>query len=296
VSLGDFGLCNSMVLRYLTKSRFKLGLECPTKPYYTNKPEYKNTKLEDTFLEALAEGGFQVGELAKLKYPGGLDIETLDYDESLAITNKELEKDKATLYEAALKYEDLFIRVDILKKANDFIEIIEVKAKSYDQPDLEKAPFLDGRSKKVKKIVGKWAPYLYDIAFQYYVATKAFPDKTIIPKLLLVDKSKQTVTEGLNQRFKITKENGRKKILLCSEISQEDYNNEILKEINVKEYIDIIFDTEINYGDQSRSFEDYVKFLSGIYKEDTKAEVFISGSWNYRGHRRSKDIIHFKSI
>ena len=26
--------------RYLTKSRFKLALECPTKLYYTGKPEY----------------------------------------------------------------------------------------------------------------------------------------------------------------------------------------------------------------------------------------------------------------
>ena len=172
--------------RYLTKSRFKLGLECPIKLFYIKKEEYKDQKQEDTFLEALAEGGFQVGELAKYKYPGGVDIETLDYDESLEVTNKELEKDKATIYEAAVRYDDLFIRVDVLKKTNAFIEIIEVKAKSYEMVDLEKDPFIDQRTKKVKKLNGKWAPYLYDIAFQYYVATKAFPGKTIIPKLLLV--------------------------------------------------------------------------------------------------------------
>ncbi len=49
--------------RYLTKSRFKLALECPTKLYYTAKAEYGNTKEHDEFLQALAEGGFQVGEL-----------------------------------------------------------------------------------------------------------------------------------------------------------------------------------------------------------------------------------------
>lgn len=43
--------------RYLTKSRFKLAMECPTKLFYTGKDnEYKNTKGDDEFLESLAEG------------------------------------------------------------------------------------------------------------------------------------------------------------------------------------------------------------------------------------------------
>ena len=51
-----------MINRYLTKSRFKLAMECPTKLYYTGKGEYINQDLDDPFLLALAEGGFQVGE------------------------------------------------------------------------------------------------------------------------------------------------------------------------------------------------------------------------------------------
>ena len=51
--------------RYLTKSRFKLAAECPTKLFYTGKDKvYRNTKQEDSFLAMLAEGGYQVGELA----------------------------------------------------------------------------------------------------------------------------------------------------------------------------------------------------------------------------------------
>ncbi|WP_333596780.1 hypothetical protein [Chryseobacterium flavum] len=56
----------------LTKSRFKLGLECPNKLFFTSKKEYANTKVEDTFLKALAQGGFQVEELARLGYPQGV--------------------------------------------------------------------------------------------------------------------------------------------------------------------------------------------------------------------------------
>jgi len=71
--------------RYLTKSRFKLATECPTKLFYTGKSQYANQNLDDSFLLALADGGFQVGDLAKCYFPGGHDIKTLDYDEALKI-------------------------------------------------------------------------------------------------------------------------------------------------------------------------------------------------------------------
>jgi hypothetical protein len=84
---------NSATPRYLTKSRFKLGMECPTKLFYTNKESlYGDGKMDDAFLAALAEGGFQVGELAKAYFPDGALIETLDYDEALAQTNELLQR------------------------------------------------------------------------------------------------------------------------------------------------------------------------------------------------------------
>jgi len=45
------------MIRLLTKSRYKLGLECPNKLFYTRKKEYANTQTDDSFLEALAQGG-----------------------------------------------------------------------------------------------------------------------------------------------------------------------------------------------------------------------------------------------
>lgn len=39
-----------------------LAVECPTKLYFTGKDtEYQNLMKEDSFLEMLADGGFQVG-------------------------------------------------------------------------------------------------------------------------------------------------------------------------------------------------------------------------------------------
>ena len=43
--------------RYLTKTRFKLAVECPTKLFYTSKASvYADIKQEDEFLQALAQG------------------------------------------------------------------------------------------------------------------------------------------------------------------------------------------------------------------------------------------------
>jgi hypothetical protein len=55
----------TMKARYLTKSRFKLGLECPTKLYYTKNAEYHDNQESDPFMQALAKGGYQVCEYSR---------------------------------------------------------------------------------------------------------------------------------------------------------------------------------------------------------------------------------------
>jgi len=74
--------------RYLTKSRYKLGLECPNKLYYTKKKVYSNQKLDDSFLQALASGGFQVEELARMHYPEGILVEDKKSDETYNYEDK----------------------------------------------------------------------------------------------------------------------------------------------------------------------------------------------------------------
>jgi len=72
-------------MKPLTKSRFKLGLECPNKLFFsTTKAEYANKKIEDSFLQALAQGGFQVEALARLQYPAGVFVgaENYEYDKA----------------------------------------------------------------------------------------------------------------------------------------------------------------------------------------------------------------------
>src|SRR5690606_32733264 len=118
--------------RYLTKSRFKLALDCPTKLFYTRKEEYENQSETDSFLEGLAQGGFQVEELARMYYPKGMAIlgDDWNYDLLAQKTTDLLQQDHVTIFEAAFLFEGLFIRVDILEKKGNQINLIEVKAKS----------------------------------------------------------------------------------------------------------------------------------------------------------------------
>jgi hypothetical protein len=178
-------------MRYLTKSRFKLGLECPNKLYFTNKEEYSNLKKEDSFLQALASGGFQVEELARLHYSNGILIEDLkdannyDYKEKVDQTNELLKRDEVVIFEAAFLFENLFIRVDILEKKGDKINLIEVKAKSFQKETKKDINFTD------------WKFYLFDVAFQKYVIEQAYPEFRVTPFLMLADKDKSSAVDGL---------------------------------------------------------------------------------------------------
>ncbi len=117
--------------RYLTKSRFKLAAECPTKLFYTGKDKvYKNTMQEDSFLAMLADGGYQVGALAKCYYSDGEEVTTLDHADALAQTAELLKRENVTIFEAAVAFGDLFVRIDILIKEGNEFQLIEVKAKS----------------------------------------------------------------------------------------------------------------------------------------------------------------------
>jgi len=257
--------------RYLTKSRFKLALECPTKLYYDGKSEYANQNIEDTFLLALAEGGFQVGELAKLYFPGGHEIMTHDYEEALQQTNELLKQDSVIIYEGAIRFKNLFIRADILIKNKKQLELIEVKSKSVDMPSEE--VFLNNSG----SIASTWQPYLYDIAFQKFVLQRSFPDYSITASLILADKNALSPTDGLNQKFKIIKDNeGRKRVFVSPKLSYKDLDKPILVRINADKCCEIIYSE--NFCDEANplSFAKYISLLADYYKRDEKIAAYPS--------------------
>jgi len=258
--------------RYLTKSRFKLALDCETKLFYTNKKEeYPDTKLDDSFLAALAEGGFQVGELAKYYYPGGTEIPYGNYDSMFEETNKLLEQDSVIIYEATIKYNNLLIRADVLVKNGNNIDLIEVKAKSYDGTDSF------GFLNKKGKLASGWKEYVYDVAFQKLVLTKAFPQFNVKSYLCLADKNSNASVEGLNQNFLLVNENGRTNCVAKAGLKKEDLGNEILITVRVDDILENIYNGSDFTESETLSFEDWVYYLEDYYNKDAKINSLIGG-------------------
>jgi hypothetical protein len=232
---------------YLSKSRFKLALECPTKLHYTVPANgYFDKNQGNDFLQALADGGHQVGELAKYKYHpnpvgDGITVEPLAHAQALAQTQAMLERPgRVVIAEAALLSAPYFVRVDILIQDKDAktIDLIEVKSKSVTSDDV--ASRFKGASGKYE---ASWLPYLYDVTFQAEVARLVFPGYVIRPKLLLVDPERVFEQDGLHQLFKVVEmrsQDGRSRVhvqtpdqLTKADLGQMDY----LREVDVSDVV-----------------------------------------------------------
>ena len=261
--------------RYLTKSRFKEGLECSTKLFYSKNQDYQNNQLDDPFLESLAEGGYQVGELAKFlisdqPYIDNITVESLDYEESIKSTNEKLKNKFVSISEPAFLYKNLFIRVDLLQKKDNEINIYEVKSKSWGYEGVDDEEFKvfikeykRGENKGKRVLDPNWKYYLYDIAFQRYVVRNLFPEMKINTHLVLADKLTKTSIEGLNQFFKIENNNGRKSVNVRKDLNITELGTLPLKVVNVDQVCDFIENTEI----EGNNFEDHIEHLSNLYKQ-----------------------------
>lgn len=278
--------------KYLTKSKFKLALECPTKLYYQEKKEYINKKLDDDFLRALAKGGFQVGELAKCYYPGGINIHELDHETALRKTNELLNGD-CIIYEAAFTYDSLFIRSDVILKSGKRIRLIEVKAKSIDSTD-EKDTLFSDRENDIRK---KWKPYVYDVAFQKYVILKSCPDCKVECTLLLVDKSKLATVDGLNQKFLIqTDSKGRIQVKIVGDVSTQAIGDAVLAEIQVDDLVDGVLNERKFRDNPLKSFEEWIHFYSDAHQKDQIVFDNLGGKCvKCEFHASDEELKNFKS-
>lgn len=229
-----------MKTRYLTKSRFKLAIECPTKLYYSGKSEeYRDTMADNAFLAMLAEGGYQVGELAKARYPNGIEIEGFDHLKVAQQTQAFLQQDKVVLFEPAIMFGSFFVRVDILVKNGKHFELIEVKAKSYDStsPDIES---------KRGGISSGMLSYIQDVAFQKWVLQQAYPEAEITSFLMMPDKAHTTEADGVNQIFKI---NGRSDIEVHNPngVDLQQLSEKLLNKVSVDQYVHQVISNPISF-------------------------------------------------
>jgi hypothetical protein len=254
----------------LSKSRFKLGLECPAKLFFTGNDNYANKKNENEFMQALAEGGFQVGELAKLHYPGGVDLKVIrGSNEAVQATLAEISNGTRVIFEAAFQFGNLLIRADIIEITAEKVRLIEVKAKSFDGTKA------DLFNEKRTDLEGKLKPYLHDLAFQKYVvenAIQSIPElkgRKVVPHLMLADKSKQASVNGMQTNFRIERNSNDFEVIMPAGITLASLGNSVLREFDCSEEVDFVFKDDYNVkGFDQKNFTDIIHELENVYRSN----------------------------
>lgn len=246
---------------YLTKSGFKLAWDCARKLVYSKDKRYQDLRVDNDFLKLLADGGFQVGELAKFVFGPGIEIESAGHDDAERATRDSFaSKENVTVFEAALRYEQLFVRVDVLQVTGEILHVIEVKAKKEPEPDKW---FMT--HKKKPAIRSEWLDYLVDVAFQTYVARKLFPDRTVRASLALLSRDCLVNVDGMNQLFPIvTDKRGRSKCEPIPGLSLDQLDPRVLVAHDVTAIVDqILEDPEIQFH------ENLERALDALNQPDT---------------------------
>lgn len=171
-------------------------------------------------------------------FPGGKEIREMEHVKALAQTKALLTQSSATLFEAALSHSSYFVRVDVLCRHGNTVDIIEVKSKSYEPgPD---GSFNEAFFKSKSGFVSKTKPYLLDAAFQTLVARLALPEITVRSFLLLHNKAKSATVDGLNQMFLIEKVDPKKRRVTCNPLpglTAEDVGDPLLELLDVTELV-----------------------------------------------------------
>lgn len=262
-------------MKVLSKSRFKLGLECPNKLYYTGKTAvFPNKKSSDTFLLALANGGFQVEELARMHYPGGIFIEAeaFEYQKASDLTRDALQNENVIIYEAAFLVDGYYVRTDVLVKQKNRIHLIEVKAKSINPT---KEYIFKG---KRGGLDGDYKSYLYDLAFQKKVAQLAFPEFEYKASFMMADKTKTASIDGINQLFRVPMSGDPRQGIEKWVNSLEEIGHSVLTEIDVDDIVEEIIDGKLPYSNQLNFSDAMVEFRDAYrnnlylnYQPDFKA-------------------------
>ncbi len=187
---------------YLSKSDFKAARSCPAKLYY-RKLRYPTILDDDPYIESLADGGFMVGKLAQLQYPDGVLVSTLDPWEAVEQTKQLLKQDRVTVFEAAIYHENRLVRIDVLRKNGNTLELIEVKSKAGDSNEYRAGTLFTGTRGGIRS---NWRDYLEDVTYQASVLQAAYPIASVRCFLLVPDKAKTARLEGLSQRFRIRRQ------------------------------------------------------------------------------------------
>jgi hypothetical protein len=222
---------------------------------------------EDSFMAMLADGGYQVGELAKLRYPDGVEVVEKTYAEAYAKTLEHLKQENVVLFEPAILVGNFFIRIDVLVKKGNRFELIEVKAKSYDSLN----PNIAGKRNSINS---DYLPYIQDASFQTWVLKQAYPKAEISTFLMMPDKSKPSNIDGVNQMFKIG-ERSKVTLNIPKGLDTKALAQTLLAKVCVDQYVTEVLTTPLVYPGGEEMLSNLASKWAEAYEYDKKVTPII---------------------
>ena len=152
-------------------------------------------------LRMLAEGGFQFERLVRQAWPGpeirgDIRDPLAAHAETMAEIRRLMSAGGGVLHEGTLCHSGCSARVDMIRVGDGFIDLCEIKAKSFDgpaDPSLGRQVVLAG-----DRIIGNrgvrstWLRYVADVGFQAWVAERALAAEglgalQVRPRLIVVN-------------------------------------------------------------------------------------------------------------
>lgn len=255
----------------LTKTRFATALECPRRLNYERDSRYADAGADDEFLQSLAEGGQQVGALARLMFAGGIEIVAAGADEQVEATSALLARDEVTIFEAAIRHGNLLVRCDVLRKSGSKVELIEVKAKGYRAGEDKFLAIKKGEY----SVPSKWVPYIYDVAYQAHVLRLAFPRLALTPYLMLLEKTVSVSLAGLCTSIRIEATGRRLEAIIDPAFDVARIDPPILRMIDVTDAVSTIWKQPLDTLHRNQSFVDFVGELANGLANGTPFPITV---------------------
>jgi hypothetical protein len=112
----------------------------------------------------LAQGGHIIAKYAQLTYTDGIEVKAKNIDHAVIETTRLIkDNNNIALFEATILSKEKVVRIDILEKKNNVLNLIVVKSKSWDSDDE------DNPKRKLQE-------YIEDLAYQTFVLKEAYFD------------------------------------------------------------------------------------------------------------------------
>ncbi len=200
------------------------------------KKGFPSEKDRNRFLSLLADAGMMIHSMARLYYPTG--IFPPDNTDELVWLQSQMKCEMVTLFEASFETHSRHIRVDILEKKGNKLEIVEIKSRGIDVEEM------NGNPHRRKRAISKIRELIVDLAFQKLVIAQLYPECDISCSLILPDKNRVNPIDRLADRFKMERSidsQGRIKIdAIYSGNPQEVKDANLLVKVNVSEEVNAV--------------------------------------------------------